>query len=98
MTVFENIHSKNIDELVEWLDKNGAYSESPWERWFDNSYCRKCKPVETDSMTDCYGYYWSGEHEFTWCELYGKCRYFEDMSKVPNRKQTIRLWLESESK
>jgi hypothetical protein len=97
MTVFENIHSKNIDELVDWLDKNGAYDYTPWERWFDKNYCRKCKAVVTKSVTDQYGDYWSGEHEFTWCELYGNCRYFQDMKKVPNRKQTIKLWLESEA-
>lgn len=96
MTVFENIHSKNIDELVEWLDKNGAHTESPWVRWFDKNYCRKCGAVTTDSVTDCYADYWEGCHEFSWCELYGNCRYFQDMKKVPNRKEVIRLWLESE--
>lgn len=98
MTVYENIHSKSIDELVEWLDKNGAYSESPWERWFDKNYCRKCKPVIARAVTDQYEDYWSGEHEFAYCELHGNCRYFQDMKSTPNRKQIIRLWLESESK
>lgn len=92
MTIFENIKSKNIDELVEWLDKNGAYDYTPWERWFDKNYCRKCETV-------C-GYLpeLNGEHECAWCELHHKCRYFEDMDRIPGRKQTIRLWLESESK
>ena len=98
MTVFENISSKNIDELVEWLDKNGAYEGNPWSRWFDKNYCRKCEAVTAKSTTDHYGDYWSGEHEFAWCELHGNCRYFQDMKKTPNRKQTIRLWLESENK
>jgi hypothetical protein len=96
MTVFDSIHSKNIDELVEWLDKNGAYTESPWMKWYDKTYCRKCEPVVSSFVSDCYGDYWSDEHEFTWCELYGNCRYFNNMKKVPDRKQTIRLWLESE--
>lgn len=96
MTVFENFHIKNLDELVEWLDKNGAYDGNPWGKWFNKTYCRKCKAVVFESVTDCYGDYWEGEHEFSWCEIYGKCRYFENMKKVPDRKQTIKLWLESE--
>ena len=35
MTVFEHISSMNIDELVDWLDKNGTYDFTPWEQWFD---------------------------------------------------------------
>jgi hypothetical protein len=96
MTVFENIHSKDINELVEWLDKNGAYDGNPWLKWFDNQYCRKCKAVTSESVTDKYGDYWSGKHEFLWCELYKNCRYFQNMKEAPDRKQTIRLWLESE--
>ncbi len=96
MTVFENIHSQNLDELVEWLNKNGAYDETPWQKWFDKTYCRKCEGVVCGLVADCYGDYWSEEHEFAWCELYNNCRYFKDMGKVPDRKQTIRLWLESE--
>lgn len=98
MTVYEEIHSKDIDGLVEWLDKNGAYNESPWIKWYDKIYCKKCKPVVSKSVTDSYGDYYEGSHEFSWCELYGNCRYFSDMKKTPNRKQTIRLWLESEAK
>lgn len=90
MTVFESIHSKNIDELVEWLDKNGAYNQSPWERWFNANYCRKCKPVVTQLP------YLKGEHVCNWCEANNGCVYFQDMKKIPNRRQVIRLWLESE--
>lgn len=96
MTVFEDIHSKDIDGLVEWLDKNGAADGNPWLRWFDKNYCKKCEEVVCESITDCFGDYWSGEHEFAYCELNNKCRYFENMDRVPDRKQTIKLWLESE--
>lgn len=90
MTVFEDIHFKNIDEFVEWLDKNGAHNGCPWDKWFRKNYCRKCKPV-VGHTSDLYG-----EHEYAWCELNHKCKYFQDMKKVPNRKQIIKLWLESE--
>ena len=94
MTVFENINSKNIDELVEWLDKNGASDNTPWIRWYDKNYCKRCKPVVAcmpSVLPD-----WEGEHEFAWCELNSNCRYFQDIKNVPNRKETIKLWLESE--
>lgn len=84
MTVFEHINSMKIDELVNWLDKNGMYYFSPWETWFDKNHCRKCKAVESCGQ------------EYCWCELHNKCRFYPDMEKTPNRKQTIRLWLESE--
>lgn len=98
MTVFEDIHSKNIDELVEWLDKNGAYSGNPWTHWFNENHCKQCKSVKASFVSDQYGGYWDGEHEFSWCELYGNCKYFQDIKKIPNRKEIIRLWLESEIK
>lgn len=94
MTVFENIHSKNIDELVDWLDKNGAYDYTPWQRWFDKNYCKKCELVVEHIPNVLPN--WEGDYEFAWCELNNKCKYFQDIKKVPNRKQTIRLWLESE--
>ena len=96
MTVFESIHSKSINELVEWLDKNGAYNDAPWERWWNKNYCKKCSVVTANSVTDYYGDYWEGSHEFSWCELYGNCSYFKDMKKVPNRRNRIKMWLESE--
>ena len=81
----------NIDELVEWLDKNGAYEYTPWERWFEKNYCKKCATV-VGCPEDLYG-----EHMCSWCELHRKCRFFQDMSTFPSRKQVIRLWLESEN-
>jgi len=91
MTVFDSAKSKNIDELVEWLDKNGAYDYTPWDKWFDRTYCKKCEAVKD------YVDYLHGEHEFCWCELHNKCRFFQDMDRTPNRKQVIKLWLESEA-
>lgn len=91
MNVFDNVKSKNIDELVEWLDKNGAWDCTLWDKWFDKTYCKKCKPVISSAS------YLFGEHEFCWCELHNKCRFFQDMNRTPDRKQVIRMWLESEA-
>lgn len=89
MTVFENIKSKNVDELVEWIVKNGAYDNAQWEVWFNNNYCKKCEVV----IDYTYKEYLS--HEFSWCELHNKCRFFQNMDRVPDRKQVIELWLNS---
>jgi hypothetical protein len=91
MTTFEYVKSKNIDELVDWLDRNGASDYTPWDNWFDKNYCRKCKTVVSHTN------YLEGEHEFCWCELYHKCMFFQDMDRTPDRKYVIRLWLESEA-
>ena len=91
MTIFDEIKSKNIDELVEWLDKYAAFDGSKWMSWFDNNYCKKCEPEV--ARVERY----HGEHEFGWCELHGKCKFFEDLEEVPDNKQIIKLWLQLES-
>ena len=90
MTVFESIKSKNIDELSEWLDKYGAMDCSPWTKWFDENYCSKCEAEEIYvSAIDA-------KHECAWCELHGKCKYFQEMNDIPDNKQVIKMWLETE--
>ena len=84
MNRFDRINSKNIDEFSEWLDKYGAYDYSPWMEWWDKNYCRKCEPEIVDGK------------EYGWCELHGKCRFFQEMDEIPNHKQTIKMWLEGE--
>ena len=80
MTVFENITSMSIDELVDWLDEHGAAYYAPWKVWYNKKYCRECDADEC-----------------RWRQLHKKCRYFPEMNQVPNRKQKIRMWLESEN-
>lgn len=80
MTVFENITSMSIDELVDWLDEHGAAYYAPWKVWYNKKYCRECDADEC-----------------RWCQLHKKCKYFPEMNQVPNRKQKIRMWLESEN-
>ena len=44
MNKFEYIKSMNIDELAAWLDKKFEwFYDSPWEEWWSNNYCNKCK-------------------------------------------------------
>lgn len=90
MTKFDNFKSKNIDELVEWLDKYGAFDNSPWVLWFDKNYCRNCEDVVCR--------YEDGRRDFycAWCELNDGCKFFPEQSDTPDNKQVIKLWLESE--
>lgn len=90
MTVFDNIKNKNIDEFAEWLDKCGVFEDSPWHKYWNENYCHKCEPeigriLGTDRDT-----------EFAWCELHNKCKFFKDMEDIPDNKQIIKMWLESE--
>lgn len=92
MTVFENLKTKNVDEIAEWLDKHCASDQAPWWNFFDNTYCNKCEP-EIGHMT-AFGK--ELECECSWCELNGKCRFFKEMDEVPDGKQIIKMWLLSE--
>lgn len=90
MRVIDKIKSMNIDELAEWLDVYGQFENSPWIYQFDKIYCSKCEPVK--------GRYEDSDREldFSWCELYDKCKFFLNMDSVPDTKQIIKMWLESE--
>jgi hypothetical protein len=90
MTKFESIKSKNIDEFAEWLDKYGAYDGSEWCEWFDKNYCRKC---ESEYV---YVEMFKNEQPCAWCELHNKCKFFEGVNDIPDNKQIIKMWLETE--
>ena len=90
MTVFEKIKSMNIDEFAEWFDEHYAHDTDPCIEWWNNAYCNKCDPE--------IGHYDNSdrETEFCWCELHGKCKFFQDMNREPNTLEMTKLWLESE--
>lgn len=91
MTNFEYIKSKTIDELAKWLDNYGLQEHSPWSEWFDNNYCQKCDTIK--QYVDCLG----RDLEFSYCEFNDdKCRFFPELNEIPENKQIIEMWLESE--
>ena len=92
MTKFEEIKSKNIDELAEWLDKHGVYDYSLWGNWFDENYCSKCEPILVSKEGTDYHF----DIPCAWCELNGKCKFFQDLDGTPDNKYVIKLWLETE--
>ncbi len=91
MNVFEKIISKSIDELAESMDEHWVGDNAPWDKWFDDNYCNKC-----DGVTKFMPEWGFTEHEFAYCELHDKCRFFQDMEEVPSSKQIVKMWLESE--
>ena len=91
MTVFENVQnkSKNIDELVDWLYEIGN-DYSLWFQWWDSKYCGNC--IAEIKYNPEIG----RELPHGWCELHQNCRYFLELDEIPDTKQIIKMWLESE--
>ena len=92
MRVFDSIKNKNIDEFVDWLDENCDPNFAPWWKWWDENYCDKCERIESET-TNFFGY----KMEYAYCELNSNCRFFKDRKDMPNSKQVIKMWLESEA-
>lgn len=87
MVVFDNLKSKNIDELAKWLDKHCYHDSAPWMIWFDKNYCKRCEGIPNESFP------WV---EYAYCEVHKKCKFFPEMQEAPSCEQIVRLWLESE--
>lgn len=91
MTVLDNFKKKDIDELVEWLDEYCVFDTAPWIKWWDKKYCDNCESI-TKYVPEFFR-----EMEYAWCELNNdKCKFFQDMSEIPDNKQIIKMWLMSE--
>ena len=101
MTNFKYLQSMSVDELAKWLDQNGIIDNSPWSEHFNNKYCANCESVmcKYEDAEKTLGFrlcLWDDEIECAYCEIYNKCRYFEDMQDVPDNREMIKMWLESE--
>ena len=92
MTIFEYINEqvKDIDKFVDWLDKYWTTYDSPWIKWWDDNYCKKCESEET------YVAGFNRECNVAWCELNKGCKFFKEIQAIPNDKQIIKMWLKSE--
>lgn len=90
MTMFDNFKNKDIDELAEWLSEHESFDDAQYWNWWDENYCNKCEP-ET-----AYLFSPDRESECAWCELHDKCKFFQDMDKIPSKKEIIKMWLLSE--
>lgn len=91
MNNFERLKQMDIDQAAEWLDKHGQFDSSPWMKWFDSTYCKKCETIRARLVDP------DKENECSWCELNeDKCKFFPDQDETPEGKQIVKLWLESE--
>lgn len=90
MKMIDRIKSKSTDEFIDWLNEYVAFDTAPWMQWWDNKYCRKCGAEEVYDVDR------DRDMEYAWCEVSGKCKFFENMDNVPDAKQIIKMWLESE--
>lgn len=91
MTVFENIKAMDIDKFAEWYEEICAYdNDDPAIKWWNDTYCNRCEQVIGKYLNS------DREMDFCWCELYDKCQFFQNMDRVPDSKEMIKAWLESE--
>ena len=91
MTNFEKLKSMNEEEISEFLDSIIGIDDTPWIVWFNKRYCKNCETIRSCArIPDIY-------YDSTYCEVNGNCRYFQDKDDVPDNKEMIELWLESEN-
>ena len=98
-TNYDNLHSMTPEELAEFLTGIFSHDIAPWEDWFATTYCDKCESIELtrEEYHAIFGCsFYAPKTNCSYCEVKGTCRYFPDMSAVPDNKDTIRMWLEFE--
>ena len=91
MNNFEYLKSLAVDELAAWLDKYGQFDGAPWTDWFDETYCKKCKPIEI-IMPD----FNNRKTKCNYCELEDKCKFFPEYEHALGLKEILKLWLLTE--
>ena len=101
MTNFEFIKNMSIEELAQFLDCYGRFDDTPWLRWFNETYCENCEAVIAKYEDSIFGP--GHEAEFAYCELSDesgikRCRFFPNIDDVPNSKETCLMWLTEEKK
>lgn len=103
MTNYERIKNMSVDDLAKWLDEYGKFDDSPWNEWFNNTYCKKCKPIKvnrevSEDKLGIHTMYFDGTVECAYCELNKKCKYFESLDNLPSNLDIIEVWLNEKAK
>jgi hypothetical protein len=97
MTNHESLLYKTTREFAEWLDANGQFDDSPWMAWFDENFCSKCESIkikkENSKAVLGFELMFVDETTCSYCELYKKCKYFQDKDETPTNVDIIEMWL-----
>ena len=101
MNNLEKLQSMSVEDFAEWLDENGQFDTAPWTLWFDKKYCSNCESVmckyeDAEAAVGFKPCFYDDDIECAYCEVYKKCRYFENLLEVPDGKEMAKLWLEAE--
>lgn len=99
-TRYNQFKSMSLEELAKWLDNHGQHDGSPWMSWFDENYCSKCESIKIkkENSKSVLGFEltFCDETACSYCELYKKCKYFQDKDETPNNADIIKMWLEEQ--
>ena len=90
MNNYEKIRAMTIDNLAEYLNDKWLHDNDPSMEWWNDNYCSKCESVSI------YAEYLGRNLDFAWCELNGKCKFCSELDRLPNSKEVMKMWLESE--
>lgn len=90
MTNFEKLKSMNEKEISKFLDSIVSIDDNPWVVWFYKKYCDNCETIRLNTLDP------NAHCDYTYCELNKNCRYFQNKDDIPDNKEMIELWLESE--
>ena len=90
MTNFEKLKSMNEKEISEFLDSIVSIDDNPWVVWFYKKYCDNCETIRLKTLDP------NARYDYAYCELNENCRYFKNKDDIPDNKEMIELWLESE--
>lgn len=100
MTRYEQLTSLPIEQLAQWIDTHGQFDGSPWITWFDENYCSKCESIkikkENSKAILGFELMFADETTCSYCELYKKCKYFQDKDETPTNVDIIQMWLEEQ--
>lgn len=103
MTNFKHLQTMSVDQLADWLDKNGMFDGSPWNDWFNKRFCENCESIEckyevSKEKLGIEPLFKGNTIECAFCELADdagvkRCRFFPELDDIPDNKKAIEMWL-----
>ena len=93
MTNFEYIKSLSLPQFAAWMEDNVVLEDGPHIKWFDETYCMNCPPI------DCqYKDGWGNTIQCSFCEFEEHCKFFPEFDSAPDCYEIATMWLEAEHK